>query len=555
MSTEAADNTDPPLFFIDTKGAPPPLDAYGAHAEDGPVSKSEIYQGGGGAGGDSLHGQHQRTASPQLTPSSSASSGKKNRQQQQNQQTSRSAKGKGKGKYKGPRTPNYGVGDDFLSLDSQTATGGSPKKSSRRGGRGRRNQRPQLSEDELNEEEMAIMKDYLDNASDGDVNSISALASLNLGSESIGGLKDVVLDTDEDSSSASEADESFIKKLERLPETGRYEDLAALFEFGSSSDSSLSDSSNVNGGAADSDDDDDDDLDDDSNRKGLFEGGRSSWQKETVSPGTTRKEKIIDSVLNGSFQSSSLSSSLKRDTQGEYEDEVVLPMSKSALRKARVRQQKSDRRMKREERQELKAQQARIANRMSKKRPGDAVDAEITRILDQMNKALKKFAEDSEDGLEVAPLPPMPSALRRLVKEMATHYRILPKLHGSGSYKTLYMVRTGATRIPDGWKNVVNIVVSRDQGILKGNTFSGKRSDKKRKKPPGAPDTRGMPKVGEVVGEGAKPIGEENLGYKMMLALGWSAGKVLGADQASERALVDPLDVTIRAKRRGLGAD
>jgi hypothetical protein len=172
-----------------------------------------------------------------------------------------------------------------------------------------------------------------------------------------------------------------------------------------------------------------------------------------------------------------------------------------------------------------------------------------------MNRVLKEFAED-EEGLASAPLPPMPSALRRLVKEMSTHYRILPKLHGSGSYKTLYMVRTKATRVPNGWKTVVEQVVTRDAGILKGNTWSGKISDKKRKKPPGAPDQRGMPKVGEVVGEGARPIGNENLGYKMMLALGWSSGGVLGA-QPSENstALRDPVNVTIRAKRRGLGAE
>ena len=55
---------------------------------------------------------------------------------------------------------------------------------------------------------------------------------------------------------------------------------------------------------------------------------------------------------------------------------------------------------------------------------------------------------------------------------------------------------------------------------------------------------------GEIVGAGAKEIGRENFGHKLMEKMGWTKGQALGRD--GEGRLV-PVEQVMKAGRGGLG--
>ncbi|KAJ3218235.1 hypothetical protein HDU67_006344 [Dinochytrium kinnereticum] len=466
-------------------------------------------------------------------------------------------KGKGKGKGKGKKgkrkEPRYGFSDDA-------------------------DVRPRLSDDDRDEEELAAFKDYLDNVSDGDLTSVSALASLSLGTG-------IYLGSDSDSEGTGSGDVL-------MAETGIFDKLMEIEDelaYKSESDVSTSGSEISDNELKESDAPDNSDI----ALREDFIAGRSTWNED---PTTLAEIDKFSRILNGKFKTPPPLSKMKRRPkrlsnpgaitfvksngdqemdpelsealgffESEEEPEEAVPISveasKSAMRKARKNERKSERKTKGQQRKALEEEQARIAKTIGKLRAGDAIDSTILRVLHNINRDLRDFAlgvgtEDFDEPLASSPLPPMASALRRLVKEMCTHYRILPKVRGSGTRKLLFMVRTGTTRVPDNWKSVVEEVVGRGtNAIVKGNTKMGPRTPFKKNKPPGAPDDRAAPRPGTVVGEFAVPISKENVGHKMLLAMGWTPGATLGASQAGDGAISEPLSVTVRAKRRGLGAE
>ncbi|KAJ3089778.1 G patch domain-containing protein 2 [Phlyctochytrium bullatum] len=145
----------------------------------------------------------------------------------------------------------------------------------------------------------------------------------------------------------------------------------------------------------------------------------------------------------------------------------------------------------------------------------------------------------------------MPAALRKIVKEMCGQYKILPKVRGSGNNKMIVLVKSRVTFVPDHWQNVVNIA------ITLAHTTDGKGyvNGPIAKSAIGAPDRRAVPKPGDIVGDKAQPLPAENVGHKMLLSMGWTPGASLGSSQAGETAIKEPLQVTVRSKRRGLGAE
>ncbi|KAI8848754.1 hypothetical protein BC829DRAFT_433025 [Chytridium lagenaria] len=263
-----------------------------------------------------------------------------------------------------------------------------------------------------------------------------------------------------------------------------------------------------------------------------FTGGKSTWNTDPSAMAEDKRQgkglHFVSSIFRQHHFIKSTGNSVDLDPElletlglGESdeasEEEGVPPsVTKSAARRARKTERKSERSAKRSQRKALEEEQSRIA----------------------------KSIDFSDELLGSAPLPPMASALRRLVKEMCMHYRILPKTHGSGKKKVLLMVRTGTTRIPDNWKNVVETVVGRGtNGIVKGNTKMGPRPQPgalKKKKPPGAPDDRAAPRPGTIVGQNAAPIAADNVGTRCCWR--WDGRR-------------EPLEVTVRHKRKGLGAD
>ncbi|KAL2916217.1 squalene synthetase-like protein [Polyrhizophydium stewartii] len=205
------------------------------------------------------------------------------------------------------------------------------------------------------------------------------------------------------------------------------------------------------------------------------------------------------------------------------------------------------------------------------------ITKDILTFLRQANKIIKKFVAIAHlpGAPESAILPPMPAAIRRLVCEIAKAYKVVPKTRGSGKKKITVVFCTGFSAVPDNWTSIPDQVAQRHNGALKGNTGrhqggpangggggkkgKGKAKDTGKGKKQGhgggsrhrsGNDSAAVPEVGHVVGGHAKPIDASNVGHRMMLAMGWRPGQSLGTDGVG---IVDPVAVTVRSKRGGLG--
>ncbi|KAI8617104.1 hypothetical protein BC830DRAFT_1115197, partial [Chytriomyces sp. MP71] len=338
----------------------------------------------------------------------------------------------------------------------------------------------------------------------------------------------------------------------------------------------------------------DDDGDGDDLNSSPFKGGKSKWTDGVATRKDRKADASFDQIHNGSFMTSSNKGKGKElkyvqmdASPGESNDNeddsgpdfvAVHPLqglSKSAKRKLAKRERKSKKSKDRLYYAALKEEQSRIAHQIIKHKPGDAISPDIHTILHRINASLRAFSADPATG-DVLQLPPMPAALRNLAKTMAVAYSLTPKRRGSGAAARVVVYRSKASHVPRDWQGIVGRAVDAAGGVLKGNTWSGKKGGKVRRKTPGAPDDRAAPRPGDVIGEGAKEIGEDNVGHKMMLAMGWKPGDGLGggigavasgsesveaeetegspAASAAGIKLVEPISVTVRAKRRGLGA-
>ncbi|KAI8818144.1 uncharacterized protein EV422DRAFT_499367 [Fimicolochytrium jonesii] len=208
----------------------------------------------------------------------------------------------------------------------------------------------------------------------------------------------------------------------------------------------------------------------------------------------------------------------------------------------------------------------------------------------------------------------MPSAIRRLVGLLASRYQLTVTSKGKGATKHSVLARTKQTRIPVApssgthipTEDLIRSVISESGGRLKGNArpadrfdrgFPDKRHRKQKQSKAGttvttrlqnkggggrktpasgrgkggkgnksgsrAPGTGNagsapnpaQPRIGTTVGEGSAPIGESNVGHRMLKALGWAPGQALGARGGTEsgNGLINPVDVIVRGRRSGLG--
>ncbi|KAJ3333036.1 hypothetical protein HDU76_011989 [Blyttiomyces sp. JEL0837] len=431
-------------------------------------------------------------------------------------------------------------------------------------------QNDQQSREARSADELEAYQDYLANASDGDndMSTVSQLAELGVDSDmSMPGVGSEQDDDDsDDDEDGYEVDEVGGRRL-RLPESGLYEEFMAMMD---PSISDHDDKNQVESEDADSESDDESDMED-VNRHGM-----------TISSPNTN-----------------INNNRSKTT-----------MSKSALKKARKREHREKVRSRREKKLEMRKEQQHISGKMSRLRTGDAIPSDVKRLLEKMNRRILEFVqqdvdddqgedEDQDEEMEdntttndnennnnnnptmnIEPsssqtatktpkhqeiLPPMPSAFRRLIKVISQQYNLTTKTRGSGISKCLILSRTRQTRVPENWRKLVDTVLQQgSNGLVFGNTRLGGRGKKKRK-PPGNPDLRGMPKPGELVGENAAPLSEENKGHRMMLAMGWSPGQGLGSASASGSGsgsvteeggpLIDPIAVMIRPRRLGLGSE
>ncbi|KAI9268189.1 G-patch domain-containing protein [Phascolomyces articulosus] len=167
-------------------------------------------------------------------------------------------------------------------------------------------------------------------------------------------------------------------------------------------------------------------------------------------------------------------------------------------------------------------------------------------------------------------LQPMSKFCRRQLHLLATAYKLKSYSFGTGAQRTPVLQRTSDTFLPndrryiDRFLDEAQNTIDAQSSILRKHRMDsplpnfnkpnkkgksghhGKKDKKKRKEKP-----MSNPVENKVVGADVAPIGESNVGHRMLAAMGWKQGDALGANNDGITA---PIEAIVRKKRLGLGS-
>ncbi|KAJ3160229.1 hypothetical protein HDU86_001065 [Geranomyces michiganensis] len=442
--------------------------------------------------------------------------------------------------------------------------GGRGARGQGRGGRGAQPPTPrrfkancqQQTEEEIDQEEMALALDYIQNASVGDLSVLgTSLSALDLWD-----------------GAGSDPDEGY------GAEVGTFEALMMGLDDeicnGSSSGTAEGDSEDNDGSSIASADlgesSDDDDIERAEQRylQADFMGGRSAWEDGSRRARATSSDRRIQQTLtadfstlvnragNGEHDPWPLDVSSDEDAGGGPNGRLPLPLSRTQRRKADKRE-RAQQRSQRDAQRLARDASARVLDGVLSRSKGPKIDLQLTSFLIAVNRQMRTFVLNlGSDRADSITLVAMPSGVRKLVKAMAMRYHLLLRTNGKGRHKVTLLIRTQRSEVPEDWNRVVEAVVADCDGKISGNMRSAGSFDSGGRKPPrkkpGAPDQAARPALGSVVGGGSAPVGQGNVGFSMLQKMGWKEGEALGVEGSGASIL--PVEVLIRGKRTGLGA-
>jgi hypothetical protein len=169
----------------------------------------------------------------------------------------------------------------------------------------------------------------------------------------------------------------------------------------------------------------------------------------------------------------------------------------------------------------------------------------------QIHEELRIFLQDVTKTTRA--FPPMDKHDRKSLHEIANVLNLKSKSVGAGKNRAPVLYKTNRTA--DYTEATFNrITTAANRGFLKNSAFKGK-------KPKGGATPRGGKgrgadtsstglRHGDVVGGGAKEIGRENFGHRLMEKMGWQTGTALGKDGSG---MLTPVEQIMRTGRSGLG--
>ncbi len=178
--------------------------------------------------------------------------------------------------------------------------------------------------------------------------------------------------------------------------------------------------------------------------------------------------------------------------------------------------------------------------------------------MDELNQQIQHFL--SERGRNTMRCQPMDKFARAEVHALAAAYNLQSKSKGKGRDRFPTLIKTSKSGLDVDYRKVKRIVYS-NAGATFGNDagrsdFKDKGRNKKGKGSGGAGGMYGVgggtvPKnrEGEEVGFGADKIGADNIGHKLLAAMGWTEGSGIGSSQG----MANPVSATVKTSRGGLG--
>ncbi|SPO24963.1 uncharacterized protein UTRI_01473_B [Ustilago trichophora] len=178
--------------------------------------------------------------------------------------------------------------------------------------------------------------------------------------------------------------------------------------------------------------------------------------------------------------------------------------------------------------------------------------------MDELNQQIQHFL--SEKGRNTMRCQPMDKFARAEVHALAAAYNLQSKSKGKGRDRFPTLIKTSKSGLNVDYRKVKRIVYS-NAGATFGNDagrsdFKDKGRNKKGGKGGGGGGMYGVGggtvpknKEGEEVGFGADRIGADNIGHKLLAAMGWTEGSGIGSSQG----MANPVSATVKTSRGGLG--
>ncbi|KAG1444603.1 hypothetical protein G6F56_010235 [Rhizopus delemar] len=184
--------------------------------------------------------------------------------------------------------------------------------------------------------------------------------------------------------------------------------------------------------------------------------------------------------------------------------------------------------------------------------------------LEKIDKRLRDFVEDN--SITCFEFAPMSGSLRKQVHILSEAYNLSSK--GTGHREVRYIVvrKTSETCLPKNRSSIDRYIAQMQTNMDEHTKIAEKhvhhnnvntkkqqpkyskkkeiKSKKADKKKPNAPTH------GAVVAHNAAPIGENNVGHRMLAAMGWQQGQALGTNSSG---IVAPIEAVIRRDKLGLG--
>ncbi|KAL7747881.1 squalene synthetase-like protein [Sorochytrium milnesiophthora] len=321
---------------------------------------------------------------------------------------------------------------------------------------------------------------------------------------------------------------------------------------------------------------DDDESDDDP----MFTGKRNAWEEGPSDQ--ARAHRAFKKKLNGTYESRTAPSGgfharLRRGkNKGNWELPAELApdedfdllfssrqpehrgahLSKSAFKKARKEAKKQQRQ---DMRDAARALAERIYNDdgtpMTKSQQRAARQTAVSVDFRELDGCLRKFVgQGNRQRFYVL-----------VLVAMAYYYGLTTKSLGSGTQKAMQITRNARTSLPtrDGQAKIGAIIKEATERCStdywkphgsKKDKYAKHEGKHNKKKKSGAGSSAAPTQIlahGMVVGEGAAPIHDNNVGHRMLRLMGWTPGEALG--QSAQQGLLTPLEAVIRGRRRGLG--
>ncbi|KAI8889500.1 hypothetical protein K501DRAFT_329009 [Backusella circina FSU 941] len=188
-----------------------------------------------------------------------------------------------------------------------------------------------------------------------------------------------------------------------------------------------------------------------------------------------------------------------------------------------------------EKREEKRAiEKAQRKNEKNQKKIEESTDPEFVQLMMDIDKQIQVFIND--ESATSYQFEPLPVDARRHLHVIAALYGLRSKSHGGPNTRRNVISKTSHTHLPDNRQRIERHIFTTPDAKLLNKTI-GKLNAKG--KPP------------KEVAAGVLPLDEDNLGHRMLSAMGWKQGDALGN---GEGGITAPIRAVIRQDRKGLGS-